>query len=118
MGFGKKLKDLKAVQGSKELQGLIYAWSVYKKGNTDTRAKQRETFSLLLNQLTEETFQKEEVAMAIIGMINMLEDVCKEYENADAQVNGIISFLPRMEYWRVKLEEVVKESRQKYNLPI
>jgi hypothetical protein len=116
--FSNNLKKLKAVKDNRDFQGLVYSWQQYLKDNTDTRVKKRETFNLLLNQLREEVFQKEEVAIAIIGMINMLEDVCKEYENTDAQVNGIISFLPRMEYWRVKLEEVVKESRQKYNLPI
>ena len=118
MGFTKKLKDLKAVQGNKELQGLIYSWFVYKKDNTDTKAKQRETFGLLMGQLPEEVFQKEEVATAIIGMIDPKEDDCKEYKNTDAQVSGIISFLPRMEYWKVKLEEAVKKSRQKYSLVV
>ena len=75
MDFGKKLRDFKAVNDNKEYQGLIYAYQQYLKGGNSTRSEKRQTLSKLVDQLSEEVFKKKEVAVSIMGIINMKEDV-------------------------------------------
>ncbi len=52
----------------------------------------------------------------IIEIINKKKDVCQEYVDTEAQVKGIIEWLPRIVSHEAMLYEIIKERRLKYNL--
>jgi hypothetical protein len=100
----------------KEFQALV---KVIKPIITDpniSRNEKRKTLNGVVNELSENAFKKNDVAEAIIFMINMKEDVCKEFQSVSEQVDGILFWMPRMKYHRDKLEKAVTENRKKYHL--
>jgi hypothetical protein len=83
-----------------------------------SRTAKRKTLCEMVDNLSEDTFKHKEIAEQIIKIINMKEDVCKEYVDAEAQVNGILSWLPRMEKHRELLKSEVIKNRKRYGLKI
>ena len=83
-----------------------------------SRELKRSTLDMMTKELSEKTFQKDFVADMIMEIINMKEEVCKEYEDTESQVNGILSWLPRMEYHRGKLTKAVSKNRKHYGLKV
>ena len=82
------------------------------------RSTKRKTLCAMVNELTEDTFKHGVIAKQIMKIINMKEDVCKEYHSTDAQVKGILSWLPRMELHRDKLTKTVEKYRKEYGLTL
>ena len=82
------------------------------------RSTKRKELSAMVNALTDDTFKHGVIAKQIMKIINMKEDVCKEYHSTDAQVQGILSWLPRMELHRDKLTKTVEKYRKEYGLTL
>jgi hypothetical protein len=83
-----------------------------------SRSAKRKTLSDMVDNLSEDTFKHKEIAEQIMEIINMKEDVCKEYVDAEAQVCGILSWIPRMEQHRTLLKNEVIKHRKHYGLNI
>jgi hypothetical protein len=83
-----------------------------------SRTAKRKTLSDAVEQMPEKVFANNLIANQVMTIINMKEDVCKEYPNAEAQVNGILSWIPKMELHRKMLEKQVIKNRKKYGLKI
>jgi len=81
-----------------------------------SRDKKRETLCMLVDDLSEDTFKRGFTASRLMTIINMKKDVCNEYEDTEAQVSGILSWLPRMKLHHKRLEKEVKQYRKKYGL--
>lgn len=84
----------------------------------ETREQKRETLNMMVNELSEKTFKLKPVAEQIMTIINMKEDVCREYPDSEAQVDGILGWLPRMGEHRKMLLEEVKRHRIEYELAV
>ena len=54
----------------------------------------------------------------IMSIINTKKNVCEEYADTEAQVVGILGWLPRVKEFRELLYEWVKEERQKYGFKV
>jgi hypothetical protein len=83
-----------------------------------SREDKRETLNAYVNTLSEKCFQNTLVGDQIVIIINMKEDVCKEYPDTQSQVDGIISWLPRMAYHKDKLVKSVAKNRKEYGLGV
>ena len=83
-----------------------------------SRDEKRKILNDLVNELSDRTFGNPLVVKQIMIIINMKEEVCKEYANTDSQVNGILSWLPRMAKHREVLKEEVAKHRKQYGLQI
>jgi len=83
-----------------------------------SRGEKRKTLNMVVDELTPKTFENKFVAEQIITVINMKEDVCKEYSNTESQVNGILSWCPRMKFHRELLVKAVNKNRKKFGLKI
>jgi hypothetical protein len=83
-----------------------------------SRDTKRKTLNTLVIELSDRTFANGMVAKQIMEIINMKEEVCKEYDDTNAQVVGILSWLPRMSVHRDKLAEEVKKHRKSYGLKL
>ena len=81
-----------------------------------SKEQRRETLCVMADELSEYTFDK--FVGKIMVIINMKEDVCSEYKNTEAQVTGILKWIPRMERHIDKLTKKVKENRNKYGLKV
>ena len=77
-----------------------------------SRKEKREILNEAVKVLSDSTFKNGIVVDQIISIINMKEDVCKEYPNTEAQVNGILSWLPRMSEHRERLTKAVTRARK------
>ena len=77
-----------------------------------SRETKRKTLCEFIDSLSKETF--EQFIPEIMVIINMKKDVCKEYADSQAQVAGILAWLPRMKAFKDMLHEVVKQHRQKH----
>lgn len=84
----------------------------------ETRGVKRMTLGMMVNELSEETFNLEPVAEQIMTIVNMKEEVCKEYTSTDEQVQGILEWLPRMSKYRDMLFKEVKRHRQECGLSL
>ena len=84
----------------------------------ETRYYKRETLNMMVDELTEGTFKLQSVAEQITTIINMKEDVCKEYADSTLQTDGILEWLPRMKDHRDVLLKEVKKHRGKYQLTV
>ncbi len=82
------------------------------------RDEKRKALSGLTNMLSDKTFANSLVVDQIMKIINMKEDVCKEYEDTEAQVEGILSWLSRMRQYRDKLKKEVEKHRGQYKLKV
>lgn len=82
------------------------------------RTQRRKTLNAVLNELSEDTFNRGAIGKRIVkmNMIDMSEEISKKYVNADAQVDGVISWLPRMKVHRDRLLKEVSKRRKKYGL--
>lgn len=80
--------------------------------------EKRRVLCAMVDNLSQEVFDKPYIADAIITMINVKENICKQYDSVDSQVNGILGWLPRMKQYRSKLEKYVKEYRSKYGMEL
>jgi len=83
-----------------------------------SRKDKRKALSDMCDSLSEPTFNNGQVIKMIMSIINMKEEVCKEYGDTIAQVNGILSWLPRMATHRKELTKEVEKHRKKYGLNI
>ena len=83
-----------------------------------SRDKKRKMLASLLDKLSDRTFNNGIVLNQVITIINMKKDVCEEYVDTEAQVNGILEWLPRMKAHRDKLVKEVTRHRKKYGLKI
>ena len=82
------------------------------------RSTKRKELCAMVNVLTDDTFKHGFIAKQLMKIINMKEDVCKEYINTAQQVRGILSWLPRMELHRDALIKEVSKHRDKYGLTL
>ena len=83
-----------------------------------SREDKRKVLCAMVDELKEDTFKRGFWAKMIMGLINMKEEVCKEYEDAEAQTDGILSWLPRMEQHRDSLLKEVKKNRKQFGLKV
>lgn len=84
----------------------------------ETRDTKRGTLSMAVDLLSESTFKLKPVAEQIMGIINMKEEVCREYLDSESQTDGILEWLPRMKEYRKMLLEEVKGSRKSFGLNV
>lgn len=105
-------------KASREVGLLLKAIYPIMTDEKETRDTKRKVLCTMAEELSEKTFKLKPVAEVIMTIINMKEEVCKEYDNTEAQVNGILGWLPRMSYHRALLLEEVKKHRQECELPI
>jgi F0F1-type ATP synthase delta subunit len=113
------IKDLLKTPGALQEFSLI-AQSI-KPVMTDpkvSRKDKRKTLSDMCDSLSEPTFNNGQVIKMIMQIINMKEDVCKEYSDTIAQVNGILGWLPRMAIHRKELTKEVEKHRKQFKLNI
>ncbi len=82
----------------------------------ESREKKRETLNMMVNELSENTFKLKPIIEQIMTIINMKEEVCKEYPDSETQTDGILSWLPRMKIYRLMLIAEVKRNRKSYGL--
>lgn len=82
------------------------------------RKKKRRTLNNMVNSLSKDTLKKGFVRKQIIKIINMKEDVCKEYKDMKSQVDGIIGWLPRFKDYRKDLEKAVTKARKECGLKV
>lgn len=82
------------------------------------RAKKREALNDLVNGLSEKTFSNEIVLNQVMEIINMKEDECKKFTDANSQVDNILTWLPRMKVHRDKLVKRVSQNRKRYGLNV
>jgi hypothetical protein len=80
------------------------------------REEKRKMLNVLVNELSEKTFMNGMIADQIITIINMKEEVCKEYSDTESQVFGIIEWTPRMAYHKDRLIKAVRKNRIDYGL--
>lgn len=83
-----------------------------------SREDKRKTLNMMVNELSEGTFKLTPVAEQIMEIINMKEEVCKEYSDTESQVEGILSWLPRMRQHRDVLKKEVGKHRKEYKLKL
>jgi len=80
--------------------------------------EKRGVLNVMVNELSEKTFKLKPVAQQIMTIINMKEEVCKEYPDTEAQVDGILSWLPRFRKHKGMLLREVEKHRKEYGLEI
>jgi len=90
---------------------------IMKDPETSTEDKLK-VLCLMVDELTEGTFKRGYIAKKIMVIINMKEEVCKEYEDAESQADGILAWLPRMKQHRDSLLKEVKKNRKQFGLKI
>ncbi len=81
-----------------------------------SRGEKRKILNDMVNGLSEKCFNNDTVADQIIIIINMKEEVCREYKDTQSQVNGILEWLPRMVKYKNKLTKAVSKSRKSFGL--
>lgn len=83
-----------------------------------TLRKKRSALNMMVNELTDGTFKSGFVIKQIMTIINMKEEVCREYKDTKAQVDSILGWLPRMKQHRKKLEKEVGKHRKQCGLKV
>jgi NAD-dependent DNA ligase len=83
-----------------------------------SRDDKRKTLSGMVNQLSENTFKLKPIAEQIMTIINMKEEVCREYPDSESQTDGILVWLPRFKEHREMLLGEVKRNRKQFGLVI
>lgn len=84
----------------------------------ETSEVKRETLSTMVNELSDKAFNLRVIAEQVMTIINMKQEVCKEYPSVDVQVDGIIEWLPRMAKYRDMLIDEVTKQRRKFSLQL
>lgn len=111
----------KMVRHPKAMQEFSICLQAIKPIMTDTRAsrdEKRKALDMMVNELSESTFNLVPIAEQIITIINMKEDVCREYPDGEAQAEGILGWLPRMKEHRELLLKAVKDARKSFRLKV
>ncbi len=85
---------------------------------TASREEKRSTLCMMVDQLSADTFKLQPIVKQIMTIINMKDDVCKEYADSETQTDGILSWLPRMKMHRKLLLNEVKAHRKEYKLKV
>ncbi len=83
-----------------------------------SREEKRQALCMMVNELSEDTFKLKPIVKQILTIINMKEDICREYADGETQTNGILGWLPRMREHRDLLFGEVKKHRRKYRLDV
>jgi len=112
---------LSMIRHPKATAELQYALNTIKPIMTDTEAsreEKRKTLCMLVDELSEGTFNLKFIAEQIMTIINMKEEVCKEYPDSETQVEGILEWLPRMDTYRGLLLNEVKAHRKSCGLKV
>ncbi len=84
----------------------------------ETREVKRRTLCMMVDELSENTFKLKPIAEQIMTIINMQEEVCREYLDSEKQTDGILGWLPRMKVHRDTLLKEVQKHRKEYGLKI
>ena len=84
----------------------------------EPREEKRKVLCMMVDQLSENTFNRGIIIKQIMTIINMKEDECKNFDDTKAQVDSIIGWLPRMSSKRKALEKNVGKHRKKYGLKL
>lgn len=116
--MGWVFKMLAHPKASQELQYGLQAIQPTMTDPNVPREEKRRTLSAMVEELSEDTFKLEPVADQIMIIINMEEEVCREYDDTDSQVEGILSWLPRMAKHRERLTKEVQKHRKKCGLKL
>ena len=106
---------------SKECMELTFKWNTIQPLMTDKnepRETKRKILCGMVDSLSDKTFNLEPIVEKIITVINMKEDVCKEYPDSESQVNGILEWLPRFIKYKDKLFYEVNRNRKQYGLKV
>lgn len=83
-----------------------------------SRDEKRKTLCMMVNELSENVFKLKPIAEQIMTIINIKEEVCREYADSEVQVEGILGWLPRMAKYRGMLLEEVRAKRISYRLKV
>ena len=83
-----------------------------------TREEKREVLNIMVNDLSEGAFKLKPVAEQIMTIINMKKEVCEEYTDSEAQLWGILGWLPRFKQHQQLLLNEVKRHRKEYGLTV
>jgi molecular chaperone DnaK (HSP70) len=81
-----------------------------------TREEKRRSFAILVDSLSDETFKDKYIGKQLIVMINMKEEICKEFSNSESQIKDILTRLPRMQYHIKEITKAVNKRRKEYKL--
>jgi hypothetical protein len=81
-----------------------------------TVEEKRTALNQLVNELSEKTFKNDIVVNQIMIIINMKKEECEKFSSTDAQVNSILTWLPRMAIHREKLAKKVEHARKSFGL--
>lgn len=83
-----------------------------------TVKEKRTVLNQLVEELSDKAISNAMVANQIMIIINMKEEECKKFSSTDAQVNSILTWLPRMKLHRDKLAKKVEHARKIYGLQL
>lgn len=84
----------------------------------ETREAKRSALNMMVNELSDKAFSLKPIVVQIFTIINMKEDVCREYADSEAQVEGILGWLPRMREHHDMLLAEVRKHRHEYQLKL
>ena len=99
-----------------ELKGLMEDFKNQVPALAGNRTAIRKLLNDKVNKLTDKTFNKSYTADVIITYINAKQEICKQYSDTKAQVDGVLEWLPKMVKYRDKLEKYISKERKKYGL--
>lgn len=83
-----------------------------------SRDTKRKTLNDLVNSLSDKAFSNSIVVGQIMKIINMKQEICKDYKDTETQVDGILSWCPRMKEHREVLVKEVGEHRKQYRMKL
>lgn len=109
---------IKNYSGAQELSLALQSVQNIMTDSKASRTEKRKTLRMVVDGLSEKTFNSKFVAKQIITVINMKEDVSKEYQNTESQVQSILGWLPRMKQHRGLLVTAVTKNRKQLGLVV
>lgn len=82
------------------------------------REERRKALCGMIDGLSDDTFKRGVIINRIfkMNMIDMSEVISCQYDKAEAQVEGILGWLPRMRQHKDKLTKEVEKHRKQYKL--
>jgi hypothetical protein len=80
--------------------------------------EKRKTLCQLVDNLSEKAFNNKIVLGQIFKIINMKEEICKEYVDTESQVNGILEWCPRLKEHKKELSKEVEKARKSCGMKI
>ena len=113
-GFWSKIKDIiTSFPALSEWGNIAKAILPIMKDASATVEEKRKALNMAVNELSEKSFDNRIVVNQIMSIVNMKEQVCRMYADTEAQVKGILSWLPRMEQHKdILIAEVKKHRKQ------